>query len=1129
MPVKAWSVFGEIAVQGLDKSKGGLVAFNEAGRKTASGLLGITSKASTAALGIAALGAAAIIIGVKSTRAFAQFDQAMTRSLAIMHGVTEALRSDLVDAAKKAGRESLISATDAAEGYFFLTSAGLDAVATIKAMPVVMRFAQAGMFNMARATDLLTDAQSALGLTIRTDAVENVQNMTRVSDVFARANELANATISQFSEAITTKFGPRLRVLRKDVEEGAAVLAVMADQGIKATLAGERANIMFRDLAARASENSDAFRKLGIQVFDTTGNMRHIADVIQDFERVMGSASSTQQAATFKLLGLNLRAQDTVTQMIGMSDAIRGFDKQLRETAQGTTIRIARKQLDTLSSQWNIFKGNIESIALGPGGSVGNTLKSIFEGINTTMQALLDTTKLTVKEFNKLYEAANRDLHPGSTPATRNRPEMRKLLADRRALAAVSPADLQALFDDEIRKLEELAADTRIEDTKALAFLRERIEALRTLIDDPFLISIDAEISDLFGTGVSKQDIRNLLVGARTSAPLDAMDLRGEMAEVARRFEQLLPLVQEFEKRALANLITGPPAFGVRDLRGLSVPLRPPTDLDEILEEERLANEREAIREATVRTNIALGLEERTTLLGILRTQFRDFSGAEHDRLSMLEEITRLEIGLRHEAAEKIKQLRRQQVEFDVRAGRSGLDERRKLVLTEIQDQHNLTQSRIANARRGHAEGLELLRTRQRDEKNVAFFADQFSRSARTAARERIDREYNTKRLDATQELAALEEAIWADHNLAMVGLQNTLLDENTAGIQKIIDDINRHTEVDHQAGIARLNARREILRQTGELEQAHIDQINAANQELAQAYGRQQADILQQQRENNLAFGRISLRDHQAYLQQRLLVARGTAEGEEDAQRNLFDNTLAMLSEQEGHATRIAALSVEAAVAAMEAWRETHINLFQLFPDLELQYTKALEGIINEGVTDAQQLQKRFEQLGAQFVAGLVTGTLDGKSLFRSAIFAVAQAGISALIGGLGIFSPSRVTRAIGFDVSAGLALGITDGGSLIRDALGEVIRPITELNLAQPGGVGGGIGRSLPAPGAVLTTALGGGSSPAARDRVQFDFREFPPARDPRQAARDTEWIDFLQESLTESDQLGFKRRLF
>jgi TP901 family phage tail tape measure protein len=111
-----------------------------------------------------------------------------------------------------------MSHAEAAESFFFLASAGLDAQQSIEALPQVAAFAKAGMFDMATATDLATDAQSALGLTVD-DAQQNLVNLTRVTDVFAKANALANTSVEQVANAITTKAGVALRSVNKDLEE----------------------------------------------------------------------------------------------------------------------------------------------------------------------------------------------------------------------------------------------------------------------------------------------------------------------------------------------------------------------------------------------------------------------------------------------------------------------------------------------------------------------------------------------------------------------------------------------------------------------------------------------------------------------------------------------------------------------------------------------------------------------------------------------------------------------------------------------------------------------------------------------------------------------------------------------
>jgi TP901 family phage tail tape measure protein len=233
-----------------------------------------------------------------SAKAANEFNEAFTKSTAIMGDLTEVMQADMKRAAEEVATTTTFSAKEAAEAFFFLASAGMDAAQSIKALPQVSKFAQAGTFDLALATDLLTDAQSALGMTIRDDVIKNMENMARVSDVLVKANTVANASVAQFSEALTTKAGASLRQWNKDVEEGVAVLAVFADQGRKGAEAGTGLSIVLRDLSTKALKNADAFEKYGVAVFDANEKMRNIADIIADLEGALGEMSDAQAKAT---------------------------------------------------------------------------------------------------------------------------------------------------------------------------------------------------------------------------------------------------------------------------------------------------------------------------------------------------------------------------------------------------------------------------------------------------------------------------------------------------------------------------------------------------------------------------------------------------------------------------------------------------------------------------------------------------------------------------------------------------------------------------------------------------------------------------------------------------------------
>jgi len=278
----------------MGKMQRSLSGFNRLGRTFSD-----VGKTMTAGLTLPLVG-----LGAAATKSFASFDQAMTESLAIMGDVSQSMRSDMTAAAKTMAEQSTFSAKEAAQAYFFLASAGFDAKDSMAALPVVTKFAQAGMFDMAQATDLLTDAQSALGLK-STDTAENIDNLARVGDVLVKANTLANASVQQFSEALTNKAGAALRTVGKDITEGVAVLAAFADQGIKGAEAGTQFAIVMRDLQTKAIKNADAFREAGVAVFDSSGKMNDMGDIVGQLEGLLAGMSDEQKKATLLMLGFS--------------------------------------------------------------------------------------------------------------------------------------------------------------------------------------------------------------------------------------------------------------------------------------------------------------------------------------------------------------------------------------------------------------------------------------------------------------------------------------------------------------------------------------------------------------------------------------------------------------------------------------------------------------------------------------------------------------------------------------------------------------------------------------------------------------------------------------------------------
>lgn len=340
------------------------------------GVAKVAAAATAAVAGIAAVG----------VREFANFDAALNKSLAIMGDVSDALRTEMSDAARQVAKETKFSAEQAAEAYFFLASAGLDAQQSIAAMPQVAKFAQAGMFDMALATDLATDAQSALGLTVD-DANQNLENLTRITDVFVKANTLANTSVEQLATALTTKAGTALKTVNKEVEEGAAVLAVFADQGIKGERAGTLlTNTIFglTDIMKKAPDEAEA---LGLTIFDAAGEMRSFSDISRDLTSILGTMSKEQQIATISNLGFTKQAREGTLALLGNADAIAEYEEKL-QGAGGTAEEVANNQLNTISAQFEILKSRIADVGIEIGSVLVPVLLDLIDRVEPIVNDL---------------------------------------------------------------------------------------------------------------------------------------------------------------------------------------------------------------------------------------------------------------------------------------------------------------------------------------------------------------------------------------------------------------------------------------------------------------------------------------------------------------------------------------------------------------------------------------------------------------------------------------------------------------------------------------------------------------------------------------------------------------------
>jgi TP901 family phage tail tape measure protein len=381
MPREIFKLFGTIAVNGLNGVSGALKSIDSQFQQADKALVKFgrqsvkigTTMTKNLTVPIVALGAVVTKFG-------ADFEKSMQTSISIMGDVSAETRAQMEKTARSIATSTTVSANDAAKAYYFLSSAGYSAAASIGALPLVAKFAMAGQLGLEQATSLLADAQNSLGLKVD-DNVKNTENLVRVTDVLSQANNLANGSVQDFSMALANKGGAAIKMLNKDIEEGVAVLAAYASVGVKGVEAGDKLNIVLRDLQTAAIKQKPAFAKAGIAVYDAAGNMRNMADIIGDLEKRFAGMSDEEKRTELMTLGFQDRSVAATMQLIGMSGAIRDYEVKLRSAA-GVTNDVANKQMKNFWDQLTIVKNRLIDVGI----TLYQTLQPIL--MNTVIPAL---------------------------------------------------------------------------------------------------------------------------------------------------------------------------------------------------------------------------------------------------------------------------------------------------------------------------------------------------------------------------------------------------------------------------------------------------------------------------------------------------------------------------------------------------------------------------------------------------------------------------------------------------------------------------------------------------------------------------------------------------------------------
>lgn len=335
-------------------------------------------------LPLAALGGASLKIGMEFDKSMSQVAATMGMSADEM-GETGGEFEQLRNFAQEMGATTAFSATEAADALNYMALAGYDAETSMRMLPQVLNLAAAGNMDLATASDMLTDTQTALGL--------SMEDTERLVDQMARTSSTTNTSVEQLGDAMLT-IGGTAKVLGGGLyvaadgttkmydgtQELNMVLGVLADNGIKGSEAGTALRNIILSLSAPTDKAAQQIAELGVEVYDSEGNMNSMTQILEDLNVAMADMTDeekTQAIATIfnkrDIKSVNALLATNSDRWVEIADSL--------TNAEGAAQTMADTQLNNLAGSVTLLKSALEGAAIAISDRLAPYIRKLAEWI----------------------------------------------------------------------------------------------------------------------------------------------------------------------------------------------------------------------------------------------------------------------------------------------------------------------------------------------------------------------------------------------------------------------------------------------------------------------------------------------------------------------------------------------------------------------------------------------------------------------------------------------------------------------------------------------------------------------------------------------------------------------------
>lgn len=317
-----------------------------------------------------------VALGAASVKAEADFSSAMSKVQALSGATTEEF-AQLSAKAQEMGAKTVFSAKESADAFSYMALAGWNAKEMLDGIEPIMNLAAASGEDLATVSDIVTDDLTAFGL--------SAKDAARFTDVLAQTTASSNTNVTQMGEAFRYA-APLAGALGYSIDDIAVAVGLMANNGIKASMAGTTLRSLFTRMAKPTKESAQAMEDLGISMTDAAGQMLPLSDVLNQMRSSFSGLSEAEKASYSAMLG-GQRAMSGLLAIVNSSEEDFQQLTSAIDGADGAAGRMAATMLNNTKGSLTLMKSALEGAGIAAGKALAPAITAAAKTIQNIANA----------------------------------------------------------------------------------------------------------------------------------------------------------------------------------------------------------------------------------------------------------------------------------------------------------------------------------------------------------------------------------------------------------------------------------------------------------------------------------------------------------------------------------------------------------------------------------------------------------------------------------------------------------------------------------------------------------------------------------------------------------------------